>query len=65
MPRSTEFRLHERLQADTLQLGSTPLCEIRLMNDRTWPWVLLVPAMPDIREIYQLPEQDQHQLLTE
>jgi diadenosine tetraphosphate (Ap4A) HIT family hydrolase len=65
MPRSTEFRLHERLQADTLQLGSTPLCEIRLMDDRTWPWLLLVPAMPDIREIYQLPEQDQHQLLTE
>lgn len=65
MPRSTEFRLHERLQADTLELGSTPLCDVRLMNDRTWPWVLLVPAMPGIREIYQLPEADQHQLLAE
>ncbi|MEC7377677.1 MAG: HIT family protein [Pseudomonadota bacterium] len=65
MPRSTEFRLHERLQADTLELGSTPLCDVRLMNDRTWPWVLLVPAMPGIREIYQLPENDQRQLLAE
>ncbi len=59
------FRLHGRLAADTLSLGRTELCEIRLMNDCTWPWVLLVPRRPDVREIYQLPPADQRQLLAE
>lgn len=59
------FRLHERLEADTVGLGSTSLCEIRLMNDSTWPWVLLVPTIPGIREIYQLSADQQHQLVQE
>lgn len=59
------FRLHERLQADTVGLGSTSLCEIRLMNESTWPWVLLVPAVVGIREIYQLSADQQHQLIRE
>lgn len=60
-----DFRLHERLEADTVSLGRTALCDIRLMNDRTWPWVLLVPRRPGIREIYQLPVKEQQQLLAE
>ncbi|MFL1483987.1 HIT domain-containing protein [Marinobacter sp. LN3S78] len=60
-----DFLLHARLEADTISLGRTDLCEIRLMNDRTWPWVLLVPRRPDIREIYQLSVADQQQLLAE
>ena len=59
------FRLHERLEADTIGLGSTSLCEIRLMNDSAWPWVLLVPAVAGIREIYQLSADQQHQLVRE
>ncbi|WP_404362098.1 HIT domain-containing protein [Marinobacter sp.] len=59
------FTLHERLIADTLSLGRSSLCEIRLMNDSTWPWVLLVPAVRDIREIYELTDSDQKQLLRE
>lgn len=59
------FKLHERLQADTIALGRSALCEIRLMNDSTWPWVLLVPRRPGIREIYQLPAADQQQLVVE
>lgn len=59
------FRLHPQLEADTVSLGRSELCEIRLMNDRTWPWVLLIPRRPDIREIYQLPVKDQQRLLAE
>lgn len=59
------FKLHERLQADTIALGRSALCEIRLMNDSAWPWVLLVPRRPGIREIYQLPAADQQQLVVE
>ncbi|WP_341582109.1 HIT family protein [Marinobacter metalliresistant] len=60
-----DFRLHERLNADTIGLGNSPLCEIRLMNDSTWPWVLLVPAVAGVREIYQLSADQQHQLVRE
>lgn len=65
MQEASEFQLHQRLAADTISLGRTLLCEARLMNDRTWPWVILVPAVPGIREIYQLEEADQQRLLTE
>lgn len=60
-----EFRLHERLAADTLSLGRSRLCEVRLMNDCTWPWVILVPSVPGIREIYELSEAQQQRLLAE
>ena len=65
MSEPLDFQLHERLRADTIGLGSTSLCEIRLMNDSTWPWVLLVPAVPGVREIYQLSADQQHQLVRE
>lgn len=59
------FQLHDRLQADTVQIGSTDLCEVLLMNDSAWPWVVLVPRREGIREIYELPDADQVQLLKE
>lgn len=59
------FELHPRLEADTIALGRSALCEVRLMNDRTWPWLLLVPRRPGIREIHELSEGDQQQLLRE
>ncbi len=62
---SQEFELHERLAADTFLLGRTRLCEVRLMNEKTWPWVILVPAVAGIREIYELSEGQQQRLMTE
>lgn len=60
-----EYQLHPRLAADTFSLGETALCELRLMNDCTWPWVLLVPRRSGIREIYELTGSEQQQLLRE
>lgn len=65
MTQDQDFRLHERLAADTVSLGRSSLCEVRLMNDKTWPWVLLVPALAGIREIYELSPEQQRQLLKE
>lgn len=59
------YQLHERLAADTISLGCSRLCEIRLMNDQTWPWVLLVPALAGIREIYELSVEQQQRLMQE
>ncbi|MBY6031962.1 HIT family protein [Marinobacter daepoensis] len=59
------FQLHERLAADTHKLGESRLCEVLLMNDSTWPWVILVPRVPGVREIYELDQQQQQRLLAE
>jgi len=59
------FQLDERLAADTHKLGQGRLCDILLMNDTTWPWIILVPRVPGIREIYQLAGHQQQRLLAE
>src|SRR5690606_40652836 len=59
------FQLHERLAADTHKLGESRLCDVLLMNDSTWPWIILVPRVSGIREIYQLASEQQQQLLAE
>lgn len=35
------------------------------MNDRTWPWVLLVPTVAAVREIYELSAEQQQRLMEE
>jgi len=57
--------LHPRLAADCLRLGAFPLCELLLMNDARYPWYILVPRREGMREIHELAESDQTQLLHE
>jgi diadenosine tetraphosphate (Ap4A) HIT family hydrolase len=52
------FALHPQLAADTLPLGRLPLSLLRVMNDAGYPWLILVPRKPDVRELYELPEKD-------
>jgi len=59
------FILDPQLRKDTLFVGELPLSLVLLMNDRTYPWFILVPRRPDIREIFELSDQDQGQLLRE
>jgi len=59
------FTLHERLVVDSTQIGELPLCTLLLINDANYPWLVLVPRRPEIREIYQLETTDRVQLLEE
>lgn len=59
------FRLHERLQADTAPVAELPLCRVLLMDNRVWPWLILVPAIPDLTEIHQLDGAGRHRLVDE
>jgi diadenosine tetraphosphate (Ap4A) HIT family hydrolase len=59
------FSLHERLAADTAPVLELTLCSLRLMKDARFPWAILVPRRPGIREIHQLTQADQRQLLAE
>lgn len=59
------FQLHERLAADTAPVAELGLCRVLLMDNRVWPWLILVPARPGLTEIHQLPQADQHRLMDE
>ncbi len=59
------YQLHERLQQDTFYLGRLTLCDVLLMNDARYPWVILVPRREGVSEIYQLSEDDQQLLASE
>ncbi len=59
------FVLDPRLRNDTIALGYFPLSLLLLMNDRTYPWLILVPQREGVREIYELDALDQQQLLRE
>ena len=61
----TAFALDPKLEADTLEIAALPLCFARLMNDRRFPWVILVPARPAASEIIDLDAVDRARLIEE
>ena len=61
----TTFDLDPRLDADTASVGMLGLCRVLLMRDARYPWLILVPALPDLVEISDLSAADQSRLMTE
>ena len=59
------FELHPQLANDCIEVGDFPLSKVLLLNDSHYPWIILVPRRENIHEIFELNEQDQHQLLAE
>ena len=57
--------LHPALARDTVALGATSLSRVRWMNERRFPWLMLIPKYKEIREWHHLPVAEQHQLLDE
>ncbi|MGP9797966.1 HIT domain-containing protein [Halomonas sp. 86] len=60
-----DFTLDQRLDADTFPIADLPLCRVLLMNDARYPWVILVPRLNNISEVFELSEPDQAQLWRE
>lgn len=59
------FRLNEKLAADTCEIDRWALSYVLLANNAHFPWLILVPARDNIREIYELSSDDQSQLMQE
>lgn len=59
------FTLHPRLAADSHWVGELSLCQVRLINDQRFPWLLLIPERPNITELHQLDSDDYTQLFAE
>lgn len=51
---SKTWFLDERLSTDTLALSSMEICDVRLANDSRWPWLILVPRVPEAEEFFDL-----------
>ena len=59
------FTLHPRLQQDCIDLGAFTLCRLLLMNDNQYPWFVLVPQLPGLKELYELSEANQQVFMAE
>lgn len=56
---SETFSLAPRLAQDTLFVTDLPLCRVLLMNDRRYPWLILVPRRTGLVELTDLESADQ------
>ncbi|MDO8289126.1 MAG: HIT domain-containing protein [Parvibaculum sp.] len=59
------FRLHERLAADTWTIKDLALSRVLLMNDKRYPWLILVPRRDDLRDFHDVAEADKAALHAE
>lgn len=62
---SEGFVLDRRLESGSEHVMLLGLCEMRLMNDCRWPWLVLVPQRPGIEEIHEMAPLDQAMLTFE
>src|SRR5690606_10250140 len=51
--------------ADTHPLASLELCDLRLMDDANYPWLVLVPRIAGARELLDLDAGQRHRLTDE
>ena len=59
------FQLHAQLKQDCFIVGQFELCLVLLLNDSQFPWFILVPQRENIREIFELQNEEQQLLIQE
>lgn len=59
------FILNSVLDKDTFPVTELSLCEVRLMDNKLFPWLILVPMREGVREWIDLERHDQHLLSDE
>jgi diadenosine tetraphosphate (Ap4A) HIT family hydrolase len=64
-PEPARYALHPQLAADTHPLATLALCELRLMDDANYPWLVLVPRIAGARELIDLEAEQRRQLVDE
>jgi diadenosine tetraphosphate (Ap4A) HIT family hydrolase len=61
----TVFTLDERLAGDSVPVTDLPLSTVRLMNERSWPWLILVPRRVGLVEIIDFEAAERSRLMEE
>lgn len=62
---SRAFSLSKGLAKDTIPVGDLGLSRVLLMNDARFPWLVLVPRIDGIREVFELSPSDRQRLMAE
>ena len=60
-----EFVLDPAFIATSHAVGDLPLCHVRLQDDARYPWLVLIPRLPGLREIEDLSAADRARLMEE
>jgi diadenosine tetraphosphate (Ap4A) HIT family hydrolase len=60
-----DFEMDERLLADAHPLCRFDLCNLRLMDDANYPWLILIPRVAGARDLVDLDVAQRHQLSDE
>ncbi len=64
-PADKDFELHAQIRADSHFVRNLPLCELRLMNDTRFRWLLLIPRLTNVSEVTDLSGENQQLLMQE
>lgn len=59
------FAVDSRILESSFWLHDLPLTSVFLKNDANFPWLILVPRVESIQEIYQLNKKDLKQFIEE
>lgn len=59
------FILDPAFAATSIPLGALDLCEARLQDDARYPWIVLIPRLPGLREIEALDSLQRAMLMEE
>lgn len=59
------FSLDPRFAADTVPVTTLGLSRVLLMDRRAWAWLVLVPQVPDLREVIDMTDADRRTLSDE
>lgn len=62
---ASHYALDTRLARDTLAITDLPLCSVRLMDNKKFPWLVMIPRLGGASEWIDLDRDQQHQLSDE
>ena len=60
-----DFQLHPQLAADTVELARWPLSLVLLMDEARFPWAILVPRRPGLRDLHDVAADERAALMEE
>lgn len=59
------FHVDPRITSSSIWIGEWPLSDVYLKNEARFVWLILVPRVANVKEIFELTEAEQHQLMGE
>lgn len=59
------FKIHKKFQKTTHYITDLKLCQVRLQDNRKFPWIMLIPKRKKVGQILDLNRKDQILLMDE